>query len=122
MPVWSRLRPFDAHSPHVDRFGMLLLLTVGAVVMLSPTPQGGRFFGAAEPATSFRCFSLTTVTALGHGDPAPATDVARPAATAEALLGQVFLMTFVALVVGLFGERWRTRHRTEPDRLGGSSR
>jgi hypothetical protein len=67
----------------------------------------GGFFGTPKPPTSFMYFSLTTVTTVGYGDLAPASDIGRLLATVEALLGQVFLVTFVALLVGLLGERWR---------------
>jgi Ion channel len=69
-------------------------------------PDG--FFGSPKPPTAFMYFSLTTITTVGYGDLAPAADVARLLATVEALLGEVFLVTFVALMVGLLGERWRT--------------
>jgi hypothetical protein len=68
----------------------------------------GGFFGSPKPPTAFMYFSLTTITTVGYGDLAPAADVARLLATVEALLGEVFLVTFVALMVGLLGERWRT--------------
>jgi ion channel len=68
----------------------------------------GGFFGSPKPSTAFMYFSLTTITTVGYGDLAPAADVARLLATVEALLGEVFLVTFVALMVGLLGERWRT--------------
>jgi len=68
----------------------------------------GGFFGSPKPPMAFMYFSLTTITTVGYGDLAPAADVARLLATVEALLGEVFLVTFVALMVGLLGERWRT--------------
>ena len=79
----------------------------------------GGFFGSPKPPTAFMYFSLTTVTTVGYGDLAPASDVGRLLATVEALLGQVFLVTFVALLVGLLGERWRTnRSAAGPDNDG----
>jgi hypothetical protein len=56
---------------------------------------------------AFMYFSLATITTVGYGDLAPASDVGRLLAALEALLGQVFLVTFVALLVGLLAERWR---------------
>ncbi len=67
----------------------------------------GGFFGTPRPPTAFMYFSLTTVTTVGYGDLAPTSDVGRLLAMVEALVGQVFLVTFVALLVGLLGERWR---------------
>lgn len=79
----------------------------------------GGFFGSPKPPTAFMYFSLTTVTTVGYGDLAPASDVGRLLATVEALLGQVFLVTFVALLVGLLGERWRAnRSAAGPERPG----
>jgi hypothetical protein len=68
-------------------------------------PNG--FFGSPRSATAFMYFSLTTVTTVGYGDLAPASDVGRLLAVVEALIGQVFLVTFVAMLVGLLGVRWR---------------
>ena len=79
----------------------------------------GGFFGSPKPPMAFMYFSLTTVTTVGYGDLAPASDVGRLLATVEALLGQVFLVTFVALLVGLLGERWRAnRSAAGPERPG----
>ena len=79
----------------------------------------GGFFGSPKPPTAFMYFSLTTITTVGYGDLAPASDVGRLLATVEALLGQVFLVTFVALLVGLLGERWRVnRSAAGPRRPG----
>lgn len=67
----------------------------------------GGFFGSPKPPMAFMYFSLATITTVGYGDLAPASDVGRLLAALEALLGQVFLVTFVALLVGLLAERWR---------------
>ena len=66
--------------------------------------QDQAFFGDVDdpPTTSFMYFSLVSVTTLGYGDLAPATELGRLMATAEAVIGQVYLVTFVAMLVGLF--------------------
>lgn len=61
----------------------------------------GPFFGEPKPTTSFMYFSLTTVTTLGYGDLSAVTPFGRLLATSEAVLGQVYLVTFVAMLVGL---------------------
>ncbi len=134
MPARPRLRLFDDRSPYVDRFGALLTLTGIAVVTLSLTGLGrpgaclvtdailpSGFFGTPRPPTAFMYFSLTTVTTVGYGDLAPVSDLGRLLAMVEALIGQVFLVTLVALLVGLLGERWRTgraaaESRDDPDK------
>ena len=61
------------------------------------------FFGEERAVGSweFMYFSLVTITTLGYGDLSPDTAVGGLLATSEAVLGQVYLVTFVAMVVGL---------------------
>lgn len=60
------------------------------------------FFGVGDvPSHEFMYFSLVTITTLGYGDLSPAEPFGRLAATSEAVIGQVYLVTFVAMVVGL---------------------
>jgi hypothetical protein len=68
--------------------------------------QSTPFFGHPEPSTSFMYFSLTTVTTVGYGDLTAVTPFARLVATAEAVSGQVYLVTFVAMLVGLRAQAW----------------
>jgi hypothetical protein len=44
-------------------------------------------------------FSLTTITTVGIGDLTPATDLGRSLTAAEALIGQIYLVTVVAVIV-----------------------
>src|SRR5204863_9598815 len=44
-------------------------------------------------------FSFVTLTTVGYGDYTAATGLARSLATLEALLGQIYLVTVVALIV-----------------------
>jgi len=80
------------------------------------TLQGTPFFGQAEPTTSFMYFSLTTLTTVGYGDLVAVTPLARLVATAEAVSGQVYLVTFVAMLVGLRAQRWASGRREEAGR------
>ena len=49
----------------------------------------------------FIYFSLVTITTLGYGDIVPTTNLARSLATLEAVIGQLYLMTTVAWLVGV---------------------
>jgi len=49
----------------------------------------------------FLYFSFVTMTTLGYGDMVPTTTVARASATAEAVVGQLYVAIFVARLVGL---------------------
>jgi hypothetical protein len=69
----------------------------------------GSFFtqsGSHSPA-DFVYFSFITMTTVGYGDLTPATGLARVLSLLEAMLGQVFLVTAVALLVSLYGQHTR---------------
>ena len=63
------------------------------------------FFGEEVSTTVYTYFSLITLTTVGFGDYTPATDLGQLAAGSEAVIGQVFLVTFVALIVARFAAR-----------------
>jgi hypothetical protein len=67
--------------------------------------QAVPFFGQPEPSTAYMYFSLVSITTLGYGDLAPVTELGRLLSVSEALIGQVFLVTFVGMVVGLLTQR-----------------
>jgi hypothetical protein len=73
--------------------------------------QGTSFFGSVQPTTSFMYFSLSTITTVGYGDLTAVTPLARLVATAEAVSGQVYLVTFVAMLVGLRAQHWAAGKR-----------
>jgi hypothetical protein len=57
----------------------------------------------------FLYFSFITMTTVGYGDFTAAVDLGRMLAVTEALVGQLYLVTVVALVIGNIG-----RERTRP--------
>jgi hypothetical protein len=59
-------------------------------------------FGETQPSSAFMYLSMTTMSTLGIGDIAPTTQVSRLLVSSEAVLGQVFLVTIVAIVVSQF--------------------
>jgi len=78
----------------------------------------GQFFAdpTAHSAADFLYFSYATMTTVGYGDLIARGDVARLFAITDALCGQVYLVTVVALIVGNFGrERDPTRMRFRED-------
>jgi hypothetical protein len=66
-----------------------------------------RQVAVARPV-DFLYFSYVTLATVGYGDLTAARDVGRMLAVTEALLGQLFLVTVVALIIGNVG---RGRHR-----------
>jgi hypothetical protein len=65
----------------------------------------GPIFGQDVPTTTYMYFSLTSITTVGYGDVSATTEAARLLAVSEAVIGQVYLVTFVAFIVGRFARR-----------------
>ncbi|HEU4320189.1 MAG TPA: ion channel [Acidimicrobiia bacterium] len=95
---------------------LLIALAFNFAFLTLDDVQTEHFFGRAEPTTSFMYYSLVTITTLGYGDLAAVTPAGRLLSTIEAVIGQVYLVTFVAMIVGLIVEQ-RQRQRNA-DRSG----
>jgi prepilin signal peptidase PulO-like enzyme (type II secretory pathway) len=77
--------------------GLIFAVAFGVVHELSDTD----FFTTANPGRDdFLYFSFATLTTVGYGDLVAATNLGRSLAITEALLGQIYLVTVVALIVG----------------------
>jgi uncharacterized membrane protein len=77
----------------------------GAVDEAEPT---GFFAQKIEPNNvDFLYFSFVTITTVGYGDLTAGTSTGRVIVTFEALIGQIFLVTLVARLVSLYGNRQR---------------
>ena len=74
-------------------FALVCLATPGAV----HGPQGGL---GPHPSITLYYFSVATLTTAGFGDVTPVSDMARMLAAYEALIGQVYLVVFIALLMG----------------------
>ena len=74
----------------------------GAVLRTLDALASTRFFGQEVSTTTYMYFSLITISTVGYGDFAAVTEVGRMAAASEAVIGQVYLVTFVALIVARF--------------------
>jgi hypothetical protein len=83
--------------------GMLAAFLYGAIDRLGSEP----FFASGAPATTSNClyFSFTTLTTVGYGDLTAASNLGHTLAVSEALLGQIYLVTVVALLVSNLGRR-----------------
>jgi hypothetical protein len=70
----------------------------------------GAFFANGASATVSRClyFSFSTLTTAGFGDLTAASNLGHTLSVSEALIGQIYLVTIVALIVANLG---RTRPR-----------
>lgn len=81
--------------------GMLFAFAFGAVAVL----QNGPLFsdGSEGNLQSHLYFSFITITTTGYGDLSPAGNLARSLSMLEALIGQLYLVTVVAVIVGNLG-------------------
>ena len=87
---------------------MLLIITFASAFGVVSMVEGADFFaqgGSANQYGYFVYFAVTTITTLGIGDYTPATDFGRALTGVLALIGQIYLVTVVALIVGNLGRR-----------------
>jgi hypothetical protein len=84
----------------------------------SSTASGGvaaaAFFNSARPVgpTDFLYYSFTTLTTVGYGDLTSTTDLGRILSNTEALFGQLYLVTVVAIIVANIGHSRRAQAET----------
>jgi Ion channel len=83
--------------------GMLFAFAYGLV----GDAQSEAFFasGIAPDISDYLYFSFATITTVGYGDLSAATDLGRSVAITEALIGQIYLVTVVAVIVGGLSRR-----------------
>jgi hypothetical protein len=92
--------------------GMFFAFTYRAIAASSGIP----FFGRTGPDTVSNdlFFSFVTLTTTGYGDLVPARNPGQTLAVAEAIIGQLFLVTAVAKVVNQSGVIGRLRAPLDP--------
>jgi Ion channel len=93
--------------------GMMFAFVYAAIDQIGPHP----FFVQTSHATvqDFLYFSFITQTTVGYGDFTAATDLGRALAVVEALAGQLYLVTIIAVLVSrLSGDRLAAGTSTTP--------
>ena len=90
---------------------LLIALLANYAFLTIDSIQSTPFFGSEQQSTVFMYYSLVTITTLGYGDFSAATELGRFASTAEAITGQVYLVTVVATFVSLNTTRVRESRR-----------
>jgi hypothetical protein len=85
--------------------GMMWAFLYGALDRLG----GGPFFADGGAATTSNClyFSFSTLTTVGYGDLTARSEIGHTLAVSEALVGQIYLVTVVAVLVSNLGRRDR---------------
>ncbi len=80
------------------------------VDVVGPNP----FFGDDVSSTTYTYVSLQTISTLGVGDLTAASDLGRLLVVSEAVVGQVYLVTFVAMIVSRFASRGPATPTSQP--------
>lgn len=87
--------------------GMFFTFIYNFIALLATTPIFGE--GTVDALSTQLFFSFTTLTTVGYGNIVPATPLAQSIAVAEAITGQLFLLTAVARIIsGPLRERARS--------------
>jgi hypothetical protein len=83
--------------------GAYFAFLYNAIATVSKSP----FFAqpGADTKLNYLYFSFVTLTTTGYGDISPAYGPGRMIAVVEAIIGQLYLVSVVALVVSAFGKR-----------------
>jgi hypothetical protein len=86
---------------------LMLGLFFAYVFMSLAAASGESFFvqGPGQPTSVFLYFSYITLATVGYGDFTPAHTIGRFAAVAEGLMGQLYLVTVLALIVSNLGRK-----------------
>jgi hypothetical protein len=108
---------------------LLLGLAYSYLFPLVATFTGVPFFvqTTAPAASDYIYFSYTTLATIGYGDFTAATSLGRMIAVSEGLVGQLYLVSAVALLVGNIGRTMRRSESTidasapDPDDRGGAA-
>lgn len=110
-------------APVVDRRTVINAITVYLMIGLLfsyiflavAALDGGEFFvQGRQPTTTYLYFSYITLATIGYGDFTPAHTAGRFLAVAEGLMGQLYLVTILAVIVSNLGAK-----RKPPSESGG---
>jgi len=93
--------------------GMLFMWLYSVLAVLGHEPFFAQGTDGTRPVRVY--FSYTTLATLGYGDYTPAKNLGRALAVLEALIGQLYLVTVVAVVVTRLGRPGRRATPTEKE-------
>ncbi len=106
---------------------LLIALFFSSLHEIGGALQQGYLQGSGQPPTAGDCLylSVITITTVGFGDITPGSNLARMVSVLEALVGQLYLVSIVAAVIGSWRPRARRaagrgRHPPDLDEDGGS--
>jgi hypothetical protein len=85
----------------------LIAFAMGSVYLGLDVLMDDQFLNDVVDGGDYSYFSFVTLTTVGYGDITAASDVAKRLVVIEAFVGQVFIITFVARLVSLWGKPLR---------------
>lgn len=101
-----------------------LLIAVGFAVIYAITSdiETAPFFAGMKVMKfgyfpDFMYFSVVTQSTVGYGDFVPATGAGRAFASVQALMGQLYLVSVVAIVVGNFGQGTERQRKKQQQKM-----
>jgi hypothetical protein len=94
-------------------FGMLFMFVYGVMALLGHGPFFAQGTDGTRPLRLY--FSFVTLATLGYGDYTPAGNLGHALAVLEALIGQLYLVTVVAVVVTRLGRPGRRMLQPEKE-------
>jgi hypothetical protein len=92
---------------------LMIGISFAAVYLMLDDVDPHFFAQGAASGVKYLYFSFVVITTLGFGDLTPRTDIGRVLVSLEALLGQIFLVTVVAVLIANMG-RTRTIGAVSP--------
>jgi hypothetical protein len=101
---------------------LLIAVAFAVIYAITSDLQSDPFFSGMEPMKfgffpDFMYFSVITQSTVGYGDFVPATGAGRAFASAQALIGQLYLVSVVAVVVGNFGRGTERQRQVQQQKL-----
>jgi hypothetical protein len=87
----------------------LLAFVMAAVYFGVDQLTASDFLSGVTSQGDYTYFSFVVMTTVGFGDITPVSDLAKRLVVIEAFVGQVFIVTFVARLVSLWGQPLRVR-------------
>ena len=94
-----------APSASISSIANFFASAFGLIAAVTDEPFFAQLQSSPDPATQidYLYFSFVTITTVGYGDLTAAADLGRMTAVFEAILGQLYLITVVAIVVQNLG-------------------
>jgi hypothetical protein len=92
---------------------ILMALSFGLAYLMNELITAQAFAQGPQGLSGSIYFSFVTITTLGYGDITPASNFVRTLAVAEAVLGQIYLVSVVAFAVGRLGSATRAGQTEE---------